>query len=86
MAAEWWALLVTAAGMGFGLVWGAARISSTTERLDRTLDKLADALAVESRSNAVQDTRLDGLDERLVDQGRRLDGHDERFNRMERGR
>jgi ABC-type transporter Mla subunit MlaD len=69
MNAEWLALGLVLLGNVAALIWAAARISGTVDRLDTTLDKLADSLAVESRVNAVQDERLDSHDKQLTQYG-----------------
>jgi hypothetical protein len=70
---EWMAALAVAFTSNIvALVWNASRVNSTVGRLtdsvgmlDRTLDKLAESLTVESRINAVQDTRLESHTKRL---------------------
>jgi ABC-type transporter Mla subunit MlaD len=79
MSAEWLALGLMVIGNVMALIWGAARVSGTVDRLDKTLDKLADSLAVESRVNAVQDARLD-------DHDRRLDEHADDITDLRRAR
>ena len=58
---EW----ILVAGNVMALVWGAARVSTTVARLDKTLDKLADAVATETETNAVQNERLSSHEKRL---------------------
>ena len=77
MSLEWVALGITMGANVIALAWGAARVSTTVDRLDKTLDKLADALTVESRINAVQDTRLNNHE-------KRLDDHDDEIDNLRR--
>jgi hypothetical protein len=87
MSPEWMAALAIAFTSNIiALVWNASRVNSTVNRLtesvgmlDRTLDKLAESLTVESRINAVQDTRLESL-------GKRLDNLDADISELRRGR
>jgi hypothetical protein len=58
---EW----ILVAGNVMALVWGASRVSTTVARLDKTLDKLADAVATETETNAVQNERLSSHEKRL---------------------
>jgi hypothetical protein len=62
MNAEWWALGAALLAQIVAMVWGASRLSGTVDRLDKTLDKVANSLEAESRVNAVQDERLDAHD------------------------
>lgn len=58
---EW----ILVGGNVIALVWGASRVSTTVTRLDKTLDKLADAVATETETNAVQNERLSSHEKRL---------------------
>lgn len=76
MTPEWMALGGAFVANILALVWNASRVNSTVGQLtksvgalDRTLDKLAESLTVESRINAVQDARLES-------HSKRLDAHD----------
>jgi ABC-type transporter Mla subunit MlaD len=69
MNAEWWALGAALLAQIVAMVWGASRLSGTVDRLDKTLDKVANSLEAESRVNAVQDERLDAHDRILEQHG-----------------
>jgi hypothetical protein len=61
MTPEWVVVGITVAGV----VVSFGRFTATVNRLDSTLDKLADAVANETTTNAVQNNRLDNHETRI---------------------